>query len=172
MSISQVLGFKITDIEDVGSDFHRFNDGVLSWDWNERTRRERGYFVYSTVRNPFDRLISAWKFLESTRHRPLIEVLQDLPRHSPDYEHLTRPQIAILRGPGSKTLVADDLIRFESLQRDFDRICDRIGRRRAILPHVNRTERAGDYRQYFDSRTQEIAEDIFAEDFDAFGYSF
>jgi hypothetical protein len=172
MSISQMWGYKIWDIANLRSDYHRFNEGVLSWDWNTRTEVEKGYFVFSAVRNPFDRLVSSWKFLERTRARPLIEVLENLPRETPDYEHLTRPQIAILRELGSSTLVVDDLIRFESLQQDFDRICDRIGKPRASLPHVNTSERERGYRQYFDARTRKLTEDVFAEDFEVFGYTF
>ena len=172
MAISQIWGYTKADIENDESDFHRFNDGVLSWNWNARTDAEKNYFIFSAVRNPFDRLISGWKFLEDTRHRPLVDVLENLPRESPGYEHLTRPQIAILREPGAKRLAVNDLIRFESLQRDFDRICERIGRPRAILPHINVSEREFGYRQYFDARTRKLVEEIFAEDLDTFGYAF
>ena len=172
ISIAVAWGHTEEDIKDLGNDFNRFNDGVLSWDWGARSEIEKSYFVFSAVRNPFDRLISSWKFLESTRHRPLLDVLQDLPRQSPDYEHLTRPQIAILREPTSAKLVVDDLIRYESLQQDFDRICNRIGRPQMILPRANIGERESGYRQYFDAQTRRLAEDLFAEDLEIFGYTF
>ncbi len=40
-----------------------FNDGVLSSIWSER---DPAYFVFAVVRNPFDRLLSGWKYLPST----------------------------------------------------------------------------------------------------------
>lgn len=172
MSISRAWGFRLRDVEDLGSDFHAYNDGVLSWDWNTRPPHVRSYFVFSAVRNPFDRLISGWKHLESLRHWSLREVLENLPWESPGYEHLTRPQVAILREPSSGELVTDDLIRFESLQSDFDRICERVGRPRIALPAINESERERGYRQYFDTRTRRMAEDLFAEDLEEFGYEF
>ena len=172
ISIADAWGYSQEEIEDIGSDFNRFNDGTLSWDWNDRTEDERRYFVFSAVRNPFDRLISSWKFLDSTKNRTLLNVLENLPEHTPDFEHLTRPQIEILREHGTKTLAVDDLIRFETLQQDFDRVCDRIGRPRLVLPHINTSQRELGYRQYFDSRTRRLAEKHFAEDLEMFGYEY
>jgi len=166
MSIMAALGFTAED-----PDFHRFNDGVLSAEWHDRTERERAYFVFSAVRNPFDRLISGWKYLEATRDRPLLDALLGPPGESHDYRHLTRPQIAILRGH-SGALVVDDLIRFETLQADFVRICDRIGAQHRPLPHLNASAREPGYRGYFDERTRRLAEAMFADDLAAFGYDF
>ena len=167
MSIMRTFGFQPEN-----PDFHLFNDGVLSAEWRDRDARVRGYFVISAVRNPFDRLISGWKYLAATANRPLLDVLLDPPREGHDYRHLTRPQIAILRDPTTGQLIVDDLIRFESLQADFDRVCARIGAPRSILPHVNMSMRERDYRAYFDARTRRLAEIMFAEDLAVFNYQF
>jgi hypothetical protein len=172
LSIATAWGFSQAHFDKIGNNFHRFNEGTSSWDWKDRSDDEKKYFIFSAIRNPFDRLISSWKFLESTRNRTLLDVLENMPRESPDYEHLTRPQIEILREKGTSTLVVDDLIRFENLQHDFDRICDRVNRPRIQLPHVNTSERELGYRQYFDSRTRELAERHFAKDIEMFGYEF
>jgi hypothetical protein len=153
-------------------DFHRFNDGVLAADWGRRNERDRGDFVFSAVRNPFDRLISGWKYLKATRERSLLDVLLHPPEEGHDYRHLTRPQIAILRDQSTGALVVDDLIRFEDLQAQFARICDRIGTPRRPLPHLNASTRARSYRNYFDDRTRRMAEEMFADDLAAFGYHF
>jgi hypothetical protein len=173
ISIADAFGLsKESDFDNLDSDFHRFNEGTISWDWNGRTEDEKKYFVFSAVRNPFDRLISAWKFLDNTRNRTLLNVLNDMPLQSPDYEHLTRPQIEILREPGTAKLVVDDLIRFETLQSDFDRVCDRIGRPRFALRHLNYSQREPGYRHYFDRQTRRLVEAHFAEDLEVFGYRF
>jgi chondroitin 4-sulfotransferase 11 len=150
-------------------EWHRFNDGVLSPDW---AQRDTSYFVFSAVRNPFDRLISSWKYLKSTCDRTLLDVLRAPPLEGIDYRHLTRPQIAILRDLESGMLVTDDLIRFERLQQDFDRICDRIGRARRPLDHINASNRMAGYRYHFDAETRHLAERMFAEDLSVFGYEF
>jgi hypothetical protein len=172
LSIATAWGFSQTHFDNIGNNFHRYNEGTLSWDWTSRSDDVRKYFIFSAIRNPFDRLISSWKYLESTRSRTLLEILENMPQESPDYEHLTRPQVEILREKDTKILIVHDLIRFETLQSDFDRICDRVNRPRIGLPHVNASQRRRDYRRYFDSRTRELAERHFAEDIETFGYEF
>ena len=152
--------------------WHRFNDGVAGDAWKQRSDQERGYFVFSSVRNPFDRLISAWLYLPETRDRPLLDVLLDPPRKGHAHRHLTRPQVALLRDPESGSLVTDDLIRFETRQADFDRICMRVGLPPRPLPHLGAGKRNRDWRGYFDARTRALAEALFHEDLATFGYRF
>jgi hypothetical protein len=152
--------------------WHRCNDGVLDKSWRRRTAEERRYFVFSAVRNPFDRLVSAWRYLESTKRRTLLEVLMDPPREGHDFRHLTRPQVALLRDPETGRLVTDDLIRYERLDEDFARIRETLGLAQAPLPALNRGERQRDYHFYFDDRTRALAAELFREDLDAFGYAY
>ena len=74
--------------------WHQYNNGVLSLDWN---LRETSYYVISAVRNPFDRVISSWKYLSSTRNQTLLDVLRAPPLEGHDYRHLTRPQVDIFK---------------------------------------------------------------------------
>jgi Sulfotransferase family len=152
-------------------EFHLYNDGVLSPEWHARGETEQSYFVFSVVRNPFDRLISSWKYLRSTHTRALLDVLRQPPQLGHDYRHFTRPQIAILRDT-SGTLVTDFLLRFEHLQDDFNVLCDRLGKPRQALPHLNASQRQWSYRQYFDLETRKLAEVMFADDITTFGYEF
>lgn len=148
-------------------EWNLYNDGVLSPEWRDRP----DYFVFSAIRNPFDRLISAWRYLESTRDRPLLEVLQNPPREGHDYRHLTRPQVDTIRTEDG-SMVTQFLLRYETLQSDFEMLSRIVGMGNAVLPIVNRSERVSDYRQYFDSETRAIAERMFREDLEAFGYEF
>jgi hypothetical protein len=154
------------------NELHLYNNGVLSSEWSARNEEEQSYFVFSVVRNPFDRLISSWKYLHSTRARPLLDALRQPPQLGHDYRHFTRPQIAILRDPTSGTLVTDFLLHFERLQDDFNVLCDRLGKPRQALPHLNTSQRQWGYRQYFDLETRQLAEAMFAEDLANFGYEF
>ncbi|MCI5142064.1 MAG: hypothetical protein D3909_10155 [Candidatus Electrothrix sp. ATG1] len=130
-------------------EWHIFNDGVLSEnpDWKEKLSFYNDYFVFSVIRNPWDRFISGWKYCESTRNKELIDVINDLPKTGHDYRHLTRPQIEILLDKDGK-LITDYLIRFERLQDDFDIVCDRIGKPRYNLPKKNATQH-DHYTSYF-----------------------
>lgn len=124
------------------------------------------------MRNPFDRLVSAWKHLKTTRDRLLEEVLVDPPREGHDYRHFTRPQAAILRDAQTGSFVVDDIMRFESLQEDYNRICKRIGKPYCSLASSNATRRDRYWRPYFTSATRSMAETLFHEDLELFGYEF
>jgi hypothetical protein len=148
-------------------DYHYMNDGVLS---PEYARRPAEYFVFSVVRNPWDRFVSGWKYCASTRLRTLREVLLDPPQEGHDYRHLTRPQVDILCDAEGRC-VTDFLMRYESLQQDFDTVCDRLAMSRVALPRVNAGDRL-DYRSYFDDECRMLFEERFARDVEAFDYRY
>src|SRR5262245_32769084 len=91
-SIITAFGLTTADPE-----WHLFNNGAGSADWRKRTRNERTYFVFSAVRNPFDRVISGWRYLDALRNLSLREALEHPPRQGHDFRHFTRPQSRILK---------------------------------------------------------------------------
>lgn len=150
-------------------EWHAYNNGVLDPAWSSRPAE---YFVFSTVRNPFDRLISSWKYLESTKNRDLLDVLLNPPQEGADYRHLTRPQVAILQDAAGN-LIPNFLMRFERLGDDFDIVCDKIGKPRTALRKVNvGSSRERHYRPYFNTDTRHLAETLFRDDLEQFGYDF
>ena len=67
-------------------------------------------------------------------------------------------------------LAVDFIGRFEHFERDFEKICRRIGIK-ANLPHINRTCH-DDYRSYYsDALAQKVA-DRLAEDIECFAFTF
>jgi hypothetical protein len=152
-------------------DWDACNDGVIDPYYATMTESVSWYFKFTTVRNPFDRLISSWKYLSATRNRTLEDVLRNPPQDGHDYRHLTRPQTAILVDEDGE-LIADFVIRYEALQEGYDQVCDLIGKSRMILPVANTTKRDRDYRTYFNPVTRRLAEDHFKDDLNAFGYEF
>lgn len=68
-------------------------------------------------------------------------------------------------------ILVDHILRFETLSQDFNQLAQTIdfeGR----LPHVNKSTREADYRNYYDKTTQEMVYQRFKRDFDYFGYDF
>jgi len=130
----------------------------------EEYRRRLGdefesFFVFTAVRNPFDRVISQTAF---TRGVGSAEIALDA---------LTLPplQVNYMRLDGRVAIT--NLIRFESLQRDFDRVCERIGIPRAVLPHKNASVRA-EYARYYTVESRAAVASFYAADIEALGYQF
>ncbi len=64
---------------------HLLGDGVLSCGksgcWKDKQRIAPRYHMFTVVRNPWDRFVSAWKYLGAYNNKSLPEVLQILPRN-------------------------------------------------------------------------------------------
>ena len=147
-----------------------------------RAAHEQGFVVAAFVRNPFDRLVSVWHGKvyspEYVRVKPRLLSLgfrkgMDFPEfvrrvcaHRDHELHLV-PQSHFL-GEGYERY--GFLGRFERFQEDWEclqKLVPGLG----ALQHLNATDRER-YRAFYDTRTREIAQGLYAEDLERFGYSF
>ncbi len=146
-------------------------------------------FKFAFARNPFDRLISAWKMFASgteqhtSGQRPAAheslegfldivmneDIIYDERRSTTEEKirHHTIPQTH----PFNCLHCADFIGRFENLQNDFDTICSRLGIATMTLPKMNITDRKH-YREYYSARTIETVLSYYRDDFELFGYAF
>ncbi len=148
-------------------------------------RNFENFFKFCIVRNPWDRLVSAYTYLSEggsnkvetawineniSRFSNFREfVKQSLPKEEVLREQHFRPQYTFVTN--RKGEVEMDFIgRLESLERDFDEISDKLGLE-AQLPHVNPSKRS-DYRSYYDDETAELAGQLYQKDIEMFGYRF
>lgn len=163
-SVRTVFGMEVTD-----PDWGFANDGVQS---PEYETTPAGYFRFAVVRNPWDRFVSGWKCCPGTKDRSLFELLSNLPREGFDYRHVARTQCATLLGPDGKPAV-DYLMRFETLQTDFEVVCARIGMPTIVLPKVNVGDRHP-HTWYFDRepRARDLFDSLFADDIRVFDYRY
>lgn len=145
------------------------------------------YFKFTVVRNPFSRVVSAYEFLKRGGHPawPSCKryrddvlsrydgfesfVLEELERAAVEQNHF-RPQWKYLKLGGE--LSVDYVARFETLQEDFDTICERLGVNRK-LPHKNKT---GDRRPplasyYKNAHVADTVRTLYAKDFSLLDYS-
>jgi hypothetical protein len=133
-------------------------------------------FVFSFVRNPFDRLVSAHKYLtggfgnkhDSNFAQTLSSdfkkfVFNDLNCNF-NWLHF-RPMFTWLNAD------IDFIGRFENFQQDFNFVCDKIGIPRQQLPHKNKSQHKH-YTEYYDDETREIVAKKYARDIEHFGYEF
>ena len=100
----------------------------------------QGYYKFSFVRNPWDRLVSFYKYRgHAHRYDFKTFVFKHMPEPgwTNDYCHVT-PQYDFLYDEDGHCLV-DFVGRYENLQVDFDRVCQAVGLPVGTLPHANKS---------------------------------
>lgn len=149
------------------------------------------YFKFTFVRNPWDRVFSAYNFLkkggllEVDRSWAEVEIapyqnFDDFIKtglHRPsiqEWKHF-KPQSHFLLVPGSRKLQVDFLGFFENIQNDFQYVATELGLGdSAVLRHENATNPSKklDYRDFYTDKTRDIVAEIYKIDIDNFGYEF
>lgn len=134
------------------------------------------YFKFAFVRNPWDRAVSFYHyFKQNKRHRithPTFAKTVD----TMDFSHwikrtnLVPPQFCWVIPDGSNFIV-DFVGRFENLQEDFDKICDRVCIPSVKLETIMKTKHKH-YSMYYTDDTRAIASEKFKKDIKLFGYKF
>ena len=126
------------------------------------------YFKFAFVRNPFARAVSTMKYINTWKKWNGFD----------DYLNLKESLLLKNEKEQSKysnqydfTKGCDFIGKLESIQEDFNTVCDKIGVSRQQLPHYNTTKHRH-YTEYYDDETLKIAEEKFAKDIEHFGYKF
>lgn len=158
------------------------------------------YFKFAFVRNPWDRIVSAYENSPKTIEKfPYFEEFIDILYknkslfHEPKSISWTPWAIKIPDLP--KTLIhfwpahlclrnkegelkTDFIGRFENLQKDFDKVCKSIGLPLSKLPHANkrkskrRRRRASFYKDLYNDKTINQVGEIYKDDIELFGYEY
>ena len=152
-----------------------------------------GLFKFAFVRNPYERLVSEYRYRNYFHHRSFRDfVLNKLPEPGPDdkYRHVM-PQYEMLHDGEGRQLV-DFVGRFEKLQADFDEVCRQLGISDSALPHRNPSNKKSrnlkrkfrnalfmngennkrNYTDFYDDETLDAVSRLYRKDIDTFGYSF
>lgn len=131
--------------------------------------------TFAVVRNPYDRLISAWKYCASTRDLPLLDALTHaLPkkrwwrRYDHDYVHFTMRQSDFLVEEGRP--IVGTLIRFARLPEELRGFFARSGVQLPPLRHRNKGARPVRSLAKLRPATLMAANRHLAPDFEHFGY--
>ncbi len=153
--------------------------------WRERYKAEfKEYFKFCFVRNPWDRLVSGYFYLQP-RLKKIPQVkkfssfesfvlgfhrVPEIMRH-----HVFMPQHSSVAEDG--VLFVDYVGRFEDLERDFGTVCERIGLPQPLrLTHIRKSGYGGaphkNYRHYYSKEMVRTVAEVFEEDIRMFGYTF
>lgn len=138
------------------------------------------YYKFAFVRNPWDWQVSMYHFIlrEKThiRHElvrsmegfeAFLEWVIATPKPYPK-GGLKHQHEAITDTEGN--LLMDFVGRYETLNQDFQNVCQRLGIQTS-LPHLNKTNHR-DYRSYYNDRTRNLVAEHFEADIALFAYRF
>ncbi|WP_371226742.1 sulfotransferase family 2 domain-containing protein [Roseovarius sp. 2305UL8-3] len=134
-------------------------------------------FIFSLVRNPWDRMVSYYHWLRDQGFdHPAVHLAQRLafdefvqsPHTRQSFR--THPYSSYLRDATGQDR-ATHYIRLEHFAEDAAPLWAHLGFRLS-LPHENASARGRDYRGYYDDALAEVVGEICAEDIARFGYRF
>jgi hypothetical protein len=144
------------------------------------------YFKFAFVRNPWDRLLSAYTFLQAGGFHAGDRrwARQELGRFADFDSFVThwldpdsarswihfRPQYEFICDADGRPGL-DFIGRYERLAEDFSLICARLGIE-AELQRLNIATSRGDYRTAYSDTTRRIVAEVYSEDVAFFGYDF
>ena len=129
-------------------------------------------FKFAFVRNPWDQLVSMYKYIQRTTSHKRHAVVRQM-EFREFVKLAAEKQLAQqkrLIADDSGKLLVDYVGRFETLASDFEKIRQRLGLQRK-LPHLNKTER-GSYVDYYDASSIEFVRNAFRDDIETFQYEF
>ena len=136
------------------------------------------YFTFSIVRNPWDRMISFYYYLQYHKRMNFTTFIKEFYRIYKEEENywFVRPQYEYLQNNKGKIEI-DYIGRFENLQKSFDYICKQLGFKRTLLPKINiSTHRPkkypSTYQHYYNSKIRNIVAEIHQKDIEYFKYKF
>ena len=152
-------------------------------DWIKNFPLEwKTYFKFSIVRNPWDKVVSQWALDKKRYGDKFPKTFKEFVKYPQGFP--LRPQLHFLSDPkciNHKDIInyvesnIDYIMRFESLQRDFEKLCNKLGESNTSLPHKYSSasiRKSVPYQEYYDEETRNIIARIYDIDIKYFGYNF
>lgn len=144
------------------------DEGYISEDF------DRSAYKFCFSRDPYSRAVSTYVYLRKAEgfDETFLEFWQNVREKGPDpigIHHVIgtsqcNPQVRWI-----ENIDMDFIGRYENLAEDFGRITNELGLPPHSLGHQNRSKRKSSG-QYYCRETKAIIEELFAEDFEYFGY--
>ena len=137
-------------------------------------KRFEHVFTFAIVRNPFDRAVSAFKYLQL---KGVVETKLEFRKFCYDILRIQGTSFNPHFDIQSDGLFCDGfpipkfIARFEKIEQDWQIISKAI-KGPQELPHQNKSKRKKDYAEYYDDFSKELISTLYAEDLKNFYYEF
>lgn len=133
-----------------------------------------GYYCFMLVRNPWDRLVSYYFWLQAQRFaHPAVKLAQT--RTFPEFIR-EKSIVTSLQMNGYATYLngaeSPHFLHLESLDQDLSGLWDHLGFSLSPIARVNTSQRENDYRSYYSDADASHAGHVLAADVAQFQYSF
>ena len=136
---------------------------------NEYPNKFKNYFKFTFVRNPWDKVVSEWLYFTKIIPEYNFGFKESINNNS--YSNTPYPFLEHTWLQVEFASECDYVGRFESLQKDFDYVCGKIGIPKIKLPYKNTTKHKH-YTEYYDDESKEMVAKKYAKDIEYFGYEF
>ena len=129
-------------------------------------------FVFTSVRNSYSRAVSMYKHMSWNSVKTFKEFCiaikkEKYPTDCAKWHSSTLAEHII----DGNELKVDFAIKLETIQHDFNTVCDKIGIPKQQLPFKNASKHTH-YTDYYDNETKQIVAEKYAKDIEVFGYEF
>lgn len=167
--------------------FQLFDDAAVKLDADHAVacyypvKLYRDYFKFAFVRNPWDRLVSAWhnKVGEQNYFNFEQETYKNVQNFAYFVDYLVAQWDRLKRDvhlcPQSNLIdlnQIDYIGRFEQLEADLGDVMQRLGLDQITIPHVNASQHRRDYHTYYDEALQQKVAHLYQKDIRLFSYKF
>lgn len=117
------------------------------------------YLIFTSIRNPWDRMLSLCFFYSGKFDKVHFKRYLRSARTTHDYMTV------------NGKVYLDNIIRYEQIEYDFNKITKKLGLPDITIPHMN-SRKHDSYKEYYDEETIELVYSKFKIDIDRFGYQF
>jgi len=132
-------------------------------------KKYNSYFKFSFTRNPWARMVSLYKYFSNRPNQSLVvknRTFKDFLIHgnSTWWYGAFDNHVDFIGN-------VDFIGKIESLQNDFDYVCEKIVAPKIKIPHKNKSKHKH-YTEYYDDETKQIVAEKYAKDIEFFGYKY